>query len=118
LGVFGFSKADRLLKRSEFIELSKIGKKIQNDQFIVIYSPSRDKRTRLGITASKKVGKAIERNRIKRQIREFFRLNRQNISDFWDINIIVRKEAVGLSSDRVHSTLKDVFKGIQRKKNI
>ncbi|MCJ7773873.1 MAG: ribonuclease P protein component [Desulfobacterales bacterium] len=109
MGLFGFSKADRLLKRSEFIELSKCGKKIQNKQFIVIYSPSRVNRKRLGITVSKKVGKAAERNRIKRQTREFFRLNRHNISGFWDINIIARKEVAGLATGLVHSSLKEVF---------
>jgi len=114
LGLFGFSKADRILKSSEFKELSKFGKKLQNRQFIVIYSHSRVKRTRLGITASKKVGKAIERNRIKRHIREFFRLNRHNISGFWDINIIARKEVAGLTSGRIHSSLKEVFGKIQR----
>lgn len=115
MGLFGFSKADRLLKRSEFIELSKIGKKIHNKEFIVIYSPSRVNRTRLGITASKRVGKANERNRMKRHIREFFRLNRHNISGFWDINIIVKKEAADLASGQVHSSLKNMFDEIQRR---
>ena len=115
MGLFGFSKADRLLKRSEYIELSKIGKKIQNIHFIAIYSPSRVDRTRLGITASKKVGKANTRNRIKRRIREFFRKNRHDITGFWDINIIVRKEAAGLTTDQVQLSMKDVFKQIQRK---
>jgi len=117
LGLFGFSKADRILNRSEFIELSKIGKKIQNKQFILIYAPGRVNRTRLGITVSKKVGRAVERNRIKRQTREFFRLNRQHISGFWDINIIARKEAAGLSSDGIQSSLKSVIEKIQREKN-
>jgi len=117
LGLFGFSKYDRLLKRSQFIELSKCGKKIQNKQFILIYSPSRVNRTRLGITVSKKVGNAAERNRIKRQTREFFRLNRHNISGFWDINIIARKEVAGISNRVVHLSLKEVFNKIQRQKN-
>ena len=113
MGLFGFSKADRLLKRSEFIELSKNGKRIQNRHFIVIYSPSRVQRTRLGITASRRVGKANERNKIKRRIREFFRQNRHNISGFWDINIIVRKHATCLTSDQVNGSLKDLFSEIQ-----
>ena len=114
MGLFGFSKANRLLKRFEFTGLSKFGKKIQNKQFLVIYSPSRVNRTRLGITVSKRVGKAIERNRIKRHTREFFRLNKQNISGFWDINIIARKEAAYLTSSSVVSSLKEVFEKISR----
>lgn len=114
MGLFKFSKIDRLLKRSDFIELSKSGKKIQNKQFIIIYSPSRFKRTRLGITVSRKVGKATVRNKIKRQTREFYRLNRHNISGFWDINIIARKEAAGLTSGQIFSSMKEAFEEISR----
>jgi ribonuclease P protein component len=78
-----------------------------------MYSPSRVKKTRLGITATKKVGKAVERNRIKRHIREFFRLNRNSISGFWDINIIARKEAAGLASGQVHASLKEIFDNLE-----
>ena len=115
MGLFGFSKADRLLKRSQFIELSKFGKKAQNKQFLIIYVPSRVNRTRLGITVSKKVGKAIERNRVKRHIREFFRLHRHTISGFWDMNIIARQEAAGITFERANTSLKDVFDMIQRR---
>ena len=117
MGLFGFTKADRLLKRSEFIEPSKFTKKIQNKQFIVIYSPSQVHRTRLGITVSKRVGKAAVRNRIKRQTREFFRLNRHTISGFWNINVIAKKEAAGIESSLAHASLKEVFEKIQRPKD-
>jgi len=109
LGLFALTKADRLLKRSEFIELSKIGKKISNKEFIVIYSPGRHQRTRLGLTVSRKVGKASERNRIKRQVREFFRFYKSDISGYWDMNIIAGKGAAGLSTQQAFLSLKDLF---------
>lgn len=111
---FDFTKADRILKRSEFLRLSILGKKIQNRYFIVIFSPGRFQRTRLGVTVTRKIGNAPTRNRIKRFSREYFRLNRYNITGHWDINIIAKKKAADLSSERAFLSLKKVFKNISR----
>ena len=111
---FCFTKADRILKRSEFLELSILGKKTQNRYFIAIFSPDRLQRTRLGLTVSKKVGNAPTRNRIKRFSREYFRLNRHIITGHWDINIIAKKKAADLSSEQAFLSLKDVFRNISR----
>ena len=111
---FCFTKADRILKRSEFIRLSTSGKKTQNRHFIAIFSPNRFQRTRLGVTVARKVGNAPTRNRLKRLSREYFRLNRHIITGHWDINIIAKKEAADLSSEQAFLSLKDVIKNISR----
>jgi len=104
-----FTKADRLLKRSEFFRLSKYGKKLHSQHFIAIYCPGRRDQTRLGVTVSKKVGQSATRNRTKRLLREYFRLNRHNIKGTWDINIISKKAAAALTSQTVFSSLKNIF---------
>jgi ribonuclease P protein component len=109
---FSFTKADRILKRNEFIQLSKFGRKLQHDYFIAIYAPGRHDRSRLGITVTKKVGGAVTRNRIKRLVREYFRLNRHLLSGEWDINIIAKKESADLSSEKVFASLQNIFKRI------
>ncbi len=53
--------------------------------------------SRLGITVSAKVGKAVVRNRIKRRLREFFRRHRREIPLHQDVVIIARKGAERLS---------------------
>ena len=106
---FSFKKEDRILKRSEFLELSRFGRKLQNECFIVFFKPGRLDRPRLGITVTRKVGKAAQRNRIKRRVREFFRLNRQHLNQNWDINIVAKSKAVDLSSEKVYSHLQDLF---------
>jgi len=109
LRFFSFTGADRILKHSDFLRISRYGKKLTNRYFVVIFCPGRFKRTRLGVTVSKKVGHAVERNRIKRIFREYFRLTRHKITGFWDINIIARKETAGLTSGQALLSLQKVF---------
>jgi ribonuclease P protein component len=109
-----FTKADRILKRHEFVALAKSGRRIQNENFIAVFAPSRDERSRLGVTVTKKVGKAVKRNRIKRLVREFFRLNRQFISGAWDINIIAKNQIADISSEQAYRALQNIFNRISR----
>ena len=111
---FFFTKADRILKRSEFLRLSNFGKKFQNKHFVAIFAPGLFPRTRLGITVVRKVGNAAIRNRIKRLAREYFRLNRYMIKGCWDINIIAKKKAAELSTDQTHRSLQQIFDNISR----
>jgi ribonuclease P protein component len=111
---FFFTKADRLLKRSEFLRVSNFGKKFQNKHFIAIFSPGLFQRSRLGVTVVRKVGNAAIRNRIKRLTREYFRLNRHMITGCWDINIIAKIKAAELSTDQAYQSLQHIFMKISR----
>ncbi len=107
-----FTRTDRILKRSEFLFLSKYGTKIHNKHFIAVINKRKTDKIRLGITVTKKVGNAVVRNRLKRLIREYFRLNKDNISRKWDISLIVKKEIAGLSSKLINLSLHTLFKNI------
>jgi len=106
---FSLTKADRILKRSEFVELSKTGRKIQTEYFIAYCSHGLHGRSRLGVTVTKKVGGAVTRNRIKRLVREFFRLKRHSLSAHWDINIIAKKQAADISFEQTMKSLQNIF---------
>ncbi|MCP4022845.1 MAG: ribonuclease P protein component, partial [Desulfobacteraceae bacterium] len=50
----------------------------------------------------------------KRYCREYFRLNRHNISGKWDVNIIAKKEVANLAGSRIFSSLQNIFERISR----
>ena len=104
-----FTKNDRLLKRADFLRLSKSGKKVQNRQFIAYICKNECGRCRIGLTVTRKVGNAAKRNRIKRLAREYFRKNRQILSEYFDISLIVKKESVGLGNKALVLALENIF---------
>ena len=106
---FRFSKNDRIRKRPEFLDLANNGEKIQDRHFIIVFQPNSDGRTRLGITVTKKVGPAVARNRIKRTLREFFRLNRHQLQGHWDLNIIAKHSAATIDTGQTRASLSQLF---------
>jgi len=112
-----FSKKYRLLKRADFVQIKNSGKKIHSDCFIAQIKKNNSNNSRLGLTISKKTGKAVTRNRLKRLVRESFRTNRHNLSGFWDINIIAKKNVAQSSSEQVFSSMDKIFDTISKKYN-
>lgn len=85
---FGFSISKRLRGRAEFAQVFANGE-IASDATLVIHAIKvAGKPLRLGLSISKKVGTAPQRNRWKRLIREAFRLNFHKLPA--DIAIVVR----------------------------
>ena len=109
---FRFTKASRILKRSEYLTISREGKKIHSRYFLALYKTGLTHQNRIGITVTKKVGNAVIRNQIKRYVREFYRLNQWCLQGVWDSNIIAKKQAAGIKSEEVFSDLQKLFKAI------
>jgi ribonuclease P protein component len=77
---FDFPKEARLLKRAEFLRVYEQGTRIEGRYLTVFLLPNRSGRHRVGITATRKaIGKAHDRNRAKRLLRESFRLSRTEL---------------------------------------
>ncbi len=63
---------------------------------------------RIGITASRKVGGAVVRNRIKRGVRDWFRRSRDELPGGVDVVVIARRPAARLSGRELSARLTDL----------
>ena len=114
MGAFSLARSERLLSRPGFEKLSEDGKRIDGEYFIVLYSRNDLGKSRLGITVSKRVGRAVIRNRVKRLVREYFRLHKALFGHSYDVNVIAKRGTSRLSSREIKGALEAVVRDILR----
>jgi ribonuclease P protein component len=105
-----FPKAKRIRKRGEYLKLQQVGRRRAGTRFVVITAPSRSRVSRVGITASRRVGGAVVRNRVKRLVREFFRKHHDQIQPPRDVLVIVRPGAAAAEYVEVKRELSAALK--------
>ena len=94
-GRFTFPKEVRLRRRSEFLRVQDKGHKVTADCLLCLVLPNgrADGLTRLGLTVSTKVGPSVVRNRIRRTLRELFRVQKDSLPRALDMVFIARTSA-------------------------
>lgn len=101
---------ERLKKRWEFQRGYRKGQKYWNREFVIYVHHNAFNSTRLGITASKKIGNSVRRNRTKRLIREVFRLSKERIRTGYDIIVVGRTPSIHLDYQRAQKALLYLFR--------
>ncbi|HEX5656678.1 MAG TPA: ribonuclease P protein component [Polyangiales bacterium] len=81
---------DRLRKRFEFRRLRDEGRRVHTRSFVLSIARGDQPQARLGITVSRQVGNAVRRNRLKRLLREAFRLERALVPSASDLVVIAK----------------------------
>lgn len=88
-----FPKEKRLLERHFFLRAKARGRKVQTEHLIALAVPAPAGQRRLGITVSGKVGNSVERNRVKRWLREIFRKDGERLPEGTDLVLIAKRGA-------------------------
>jgi ribonuclease P protein component len=98
-------RPEKLRRRADFIACYDRGRRHYSEHFLIysLAGSSSEAKTRLGLAVSRKVGKAVARNRIKRLLREFFRLHAALLPGRIDMVAVAKKNAgsAGLDLARV-----------------
>lgn len=97
-------KYGRIKKSWEFSRIYKKGDKYFSNLFILYVLPNNTQENRLGLTVTKKVGISVQRNRIKRVIREVLR-SQKGIAPGNDMVVVARKASVNMKYSQAHNSL-------------
>lgn len=104
-------KSFRVKKEKEFQKVFQIGKSMANRQFVVYQLKKHSQQHfRVGISVSKKLGKAVQRNYIKRKIRHCIKELTSFLSPDMDIIIIARMPVIQMSYHELKQSLIHVLK--------
>lgn len=94
-----------MLKAAEFLALRKCSRRISVGHFHVEAAATERDTARVGLAVSRRVSKrAVERNRIKRQVRESFRRRRGELPPF-DVMVVARSSAVSQDNAALRADL-------------
>lgn len=101
--------AARVRKRREFLSIQATGRRFPSRHFLVLQAEDPSPVARLGITVTRKIGNAVERNRVKRAVREAFRRRRSEIRSGLALVVIARDGAPRLGSAATAGELDPIF---------
>jgi ribonuclease P protein component len=116
-----FPKSARILRSADFRTVYDQGLRVSNPLFAAFClahvdgaipsakSAIQRDGPRLGVTATRALGGAVVRNRIKRRLREAFRMHRSGLAPRWDIVINPRRAAIGASFAEIEQALMKVI---------
>ena len=103
-------KSLRLTKNFEFKKVYEARRRWSSPFFTMYVKNNQLDRTRLGISISKKVGKSVVRNKIKRRIKEIFRKSLAEIKKGYDVVITVKPQAADADFKTMESEIKSLLK--------
>lgn len=103
-------KTYRIKQEREFQLIMAQKNSFANRNFVIYLGKKQQPYFRVGLSVGKKVGNAVVRNYIKRQIREQMIHFRPEVTGEWDLIIIARPNVVNLSYQEIGKNMEHVFK--------
>ncbi|MGN0966957.1 MAG: ribonuclease P protein component [Candidatus Coprovivens sp.] len=104
-------RIETIKDRRIFNNIIKNGKFIKNQYFVIYYMKSENENNKYGIAVSNKLGKAVVRNKLKRQTRAIIDDNKNLFKNAFNYIIMIRKTC----TEAEYSTMNEAFKSLLEK---
>ncbi len=104
----------RLLKSRDFRRVYSRGRRLTGRQVVVVALPRPDAPLRLGVSVSKDHGSAVRRNKVKRLLREAFRLERATLPPAFDLVLIPKTPGARLALATLRQELRQLVERLAR----
>jgi ribonuclease P protein component len=102
-----------LKKNHEFRRLYNRGKSAASHCAVVYCRHNGRPENRLGIAVSTKLGSAVKRNRIRRRLKEVYRINEKKLSTGYDIVLIARMRSLFIRFSELESSVMSLFRKLK-----
>ena len=111
---YGFPKSAHLLRSADFRKVYADGRRRNLDWLVSFSVATRNQSSRVGFTVPAAFGPAVDRNRIKRRLREAVRKHWAELGPGWDIVLNPRRTALALEFPRIEETVRKLFRSCAR----
>ncbi|MDR5658910.1 ribonuclease P protein component [Serpentinicella sp. ANB-PHB4] len=105
--------ANRLKKNSEFQRVYQKRKSMANKLLILYITENQLSYNRVGFVVSKKVGNSVVRSRVKRLMKESYRINDFRFKNGYDIVFIARQNCINATYKEVESAIMHLMRKMQ-----
>ena len=111
---YGFPKRARLLRSKDFRKVYAEGRRRSLDGMVAFSLATGNPFSRVGFTVPAAFGPAVDRNRIKRRLREAARKQWAELAPGWDIVLNPRRTSLALESPQIEATIRKLFQSCAR----
>lgn len=103
------AKVETIVENNRFRQMYAKGKSFVSPSMVLYVMPRKGKEKRLGITVSKKLAGGVLRNRMRRRLKETYRVHQEFILDGYDYILVARGRALTCPYPKLLSDFKKVF---------
>jgi len=94
-------RINRLKKRYQFNYVYKSGEHFSGEHMVLYVVSSKTKNIKVGLAVTKKIGKAVVRNRVRRQLREIIKKQVPNLKQNYNIIVVARENITSTSFENL-----------------
>ena len=104
-----FRKNQKVKKKKHFDYIFSNASRIENSNIRIYFAPCFEKKGKVAVVASKKVGNAVKRNFCKRRLREIYRVNQYKIDNKYDLVLVSKRRILNQDFQTTFQSIMDLL---------